>query len=79
MVSSQRIPTFIYKNKFIDYPEYIYNDAYLMVFKKDNYYSVYEADKNFEFDISKEDFFSFEELKELVSDDERFELYNYNP
>jgi hypothetical protein len=61
-------PVFIYRNNNFLVPEYIYDDAYLIVFREENHYVVFEANSNMNFDKSEPSILDENELSDMVND-----------
>jgi hypothetical protein len=80
MVSNNStVPLFIYKNIFSDYEEYMYNDAYLVVYKEEENFIVFESDKKLNFENSEPSIYDEDDLNEIVNDVQRFKLVYHNP
>jgi len=59
---------YIYFNTLSTNPEYLYNDTYLLVFKDDDKYCIYESDKEFNYDKKNFDIVDENELSDIVND-----------
>jgi hypothetical protein len=59
---------YAYFNNLSTNPEYLYNDSYLLVFKDQDKYCIYESDNKFNYDSTKFDVIDENELSDMVND-----------
>jgi hypothetical protein len=78
-------PIFVYKNLVFFDPEseYLYDDAYLVIFQEGIKYFVFRANDAFNFDHVEPEEYDCNELQDLINDtiggEKIYELIHYNP